>query len=98
MRDRIMCRFLLLREEVTAEGGPLINRYVQRLGHHAHGLLEWAMITDRYVYLDGLSDGSLAFHGAGFCDTPSDSSAEPLPIPSIAWWWAVGATEEASRS
>ncbi|GAA3842174.1 hypothetical protein GCM10022403_087780 [Streptomyces coacervatus] len=97
MRDRVMCRFLQLREEVTAEGDPLIRRYLQGLGHYIRGVLDWCLITDRYVYLDGLSSSSLAFHTAGWRDTPSDDSPEPLPIPSIAWWWSVGATGEASR-
>ncbi|MEV3855311.1 hypothetical protein AB0J38_13405 [Streptomyces sp. NPDC050095] len=96
-RDRVMCRFLRLREEVTAEGDPSIRQYLQSLGHFIRGHMDWCLLTDRYVYLDGLSSGSLAFHSAGWRDTPSDDSPEPLPIPSIAWWWSVGTTGEASR-
>ncbi|MDC0768705.1 terpene synthase family protein [Streptomyces sp. HD] len=95
MRDRVMCRFLRLREEVMAEGDPSTGRYLQSLGHYIRGLLDWCLNTDRYVYLDGLSGGSRAFCSTGWRDTPSDDSPEPLPIPSIAWWWAVGAAAEA---
>lgn len=47
---------------------------------------DWSLNTDRYVYLDGRG-GRRAFQPGGERDTPRDDSREPLPIPSISWWW-----------
>ncbi|GAA3642480.1 hypothetical protein GCM10022267_31360 [Lentzea roselyniae] len=98
LRDRAMCRFLCLRDEVAAEGDPLLNRYLQSLGHYMRGVLDWGLSTERYRYLDGLSGGTVAFESMGVSETPSDDSPEPLPIASIAWWWKVGTHQDGTKS
>lgn len=90
LRDRVMCRFLRLRDEVAAEGDPLTNQYLQSLGHYVRGALDWCLSSERYGYLDGLSGGTVAFESMGWSETPSDDSPAPLPIASIAWWWDIG--------
>ncbi|CAM5744523.1 hypothetical protein SALBM311S_11358 [Streptomyces alboniger] len=37
-------------------------------------------LTARYQYLQ-------TANGVTVVDKPSDPSTEPLPIPTIAWWW-----------
>jgi len=58
-------------------------------------VLDWSLATDRYVYLDGLG-GTRAFTPGGWRDTPRDSSTDPLPIPSISWWWRYDPAAAAS--
>ncbi len=84
MRDRVMCRFLRLREELAADGNPSTAHYAQGLGHYVRGALEWARSTYRYRYFD---DDQIALQDSRWSEAPSDDSSEPLPIPSIAWWW-----------
>jgi len=85
MWDRMMTLFLRLRDRITTEL-PQLAGYVAGLGQYVRGVLDWSLATDRYVYLDGLGD-TRAFTPGGWRDTPRDSSTDPLPIPSISWWW-----------
>jgi len=85
MWDRMMTLFLRLRDRLMAEL-PQLAGYVAGLGQYIRGVLDWSLSTDRYVYLDGLG-GTRAFTPGGWRDSPRDTSADPLPIPSISWWW-----------
>lgn len=78
LRDRVMTRFLRLRETVTARPvSEALRIYLDCLGHAIRGNIDWAFRVPRYR---GLLD-------PGRTDEPADTSPEPLPIPSIAWWW-----------
>jgi hypothetical protein len=88
MHDRIMCRFLELSEQVERDADTQLMRYLQSLHNYVRGLIDWTLATPRYRYLNGV-DGPIITQSAGLTDTPSDDSHEPLPIPSIAWWWQV---------
>lgn len=98
MCDRVMCRFLQLSKEVTAQSDTAVSDYVRGLGHYIRGFLDWSLASDRYVYLSGVNGGARAFAEPGERETPSDDSAQPLPVASIAWWWAVGGPEKGTQS
>ncbi len=85
MWDRMMTLFLRLRDRLMAEL-PQLAGYVAGLGQYIRGVLDWCHTTKRYVYLDGLG-GTRAFTPGGWRATPRDSCTDPLPIPSISWWW-----------
>jgi hypothetical protein len=98
LRDRMMCRFLVLREEVLAEASPALRRYADDLGHMIRGHIEWSFRTARYRALhdkSGAPAGSVSLEG-GFALAPADSLSEAPPLPSIAWWWSPEAAEPAA--
>jgi hypothetical protein len=84
IRDRIMCRFLILREQLTATpgmGAPA-RAYVQSLGHVIRGNIDWALNVPRYT-VDGTTAGDTVI----WTEYPADSCPSAPPLPSIAWWW-----------
>lgn len=90
LRDRVMCLFLRLREQVAATAGPALHRYVTDLGHLVAGNIEWSLRTARYttVYGAGAAPVGAVTLSFGWAPEPSDGRLEPLPYPSIAWWWS----------
>lgn len=80
IRDRIMCRFLLLRDLITPRQSAPTRHYLQDLGHVVRGNLDWGLKTPRYVV-----DGQHA-PIPQWADQPSDTGIQP-PASSIAWWW-----------
>jgi squalene-hopene/tetraprenyl-beta-curcumene cyclase len=94
MWDRMMTLFLRLRGRLTAEL-PQLAGYVNGLGQYIRGVLDWCQTTKRYVYLDGLR-GTRAYTPGGWRATPRDSSTDPLPIPSVSWWWRYDPATTAS--
>ncbi|MCG7527727.1 terpene synthase family protein [Streptomyces sp. OfavH-34-F] len=86
LRDRVLCRFLELRDAVRARASAPLRRYVDDLAHGIRGNIEWAARTLRY------SGG--AARGAGpvrtrWTDAPLPGGRDPSGLPSIAWWWQV---------
>lgn len=82
MRDRVLCLFLRLRDHV-ADGADLnLRRYLAGLSSWVRGHLDWGMATTRYRNPENPADLP-----GEFADAPPDDGGEPLPIPSVAWWW-----------
>jgi hypothetical protein len=82
MRDRVLCLFLRLRDHV-ADGADLnLRRYLAGLSSWVRGHLDWGMATARYRNPENPADLP-----GEFADAPHDDGGEPLPIPSVAWWW-----------
>ncbi|WP_036567782.1 terpene synthase family protein [Nocardia sp. BMG51109] len=79
VRDRIMCRFLQLREKTTRHQSAPTRRYLADLGHVVRGNLDWGFSTPRYRVPGSTPPGSWA-------DRPHDTGTEP-PASTIAWWW-----------
>lgn len=77
LRDRVMTRFLELRERVMPSASEELRVYLTGLGHAIRGNLDWAATVGRY---DGPTVPEVT-------DTPRDASPEPLPFPGLAWWW-----------
>jgi len=89
MRDRMMCLFLRLREQTIPTASPILRRYLTDLGHMIAGNIEWSLGTARYttVYGDAaVPIGSVSL-STGWVLEPADDLCEPLPFPSISWWW-----------
>lgn len=83
MRDRVMVLFLRLRDQVIEDAGSELRRYVQGLGQFIRGHLDWASVCPRYSVpsaSEGKPDG-------WWKQRPADDSFEPLPLPTISWWW-----------
>ncbi|MFD3515549.1 hypothetical protein [Streptomyces sp. NPDC058657] len=85
MRDRVMTLFLRLRAQVLCDGGAEVRRYVHDLGQFVRGHLDWASRCPRYL-VPATGDGAVR-PISWWKHRPADDSGEPLPLPSIAWWW-----------
>ncbi|MFI0352242.1 terpene synthase family protein [Actinomadura sp. 9N407] len=84
LRDRVMRRFLQLREAARPAASHELRLYLTCLGHAIRGNLDWAIKAGRYhgMEFEGMSPGA-----PDCVDRPSDERTEPLPIGAIAWWW-----------
>ncbi|MET9485003.1 hypothetical protein [Streptomyces sp. NPDC006638] len=83
MRDRVMVLFERLSEQVAKEAHTALRRYVEGLAQFVRGHLDWASACPRYR----VPSGPGATPGGWWKQHPADDSAEPLPLPTIAWWW-----------
>ncbi|MFF5338858.1 hypothetical protein [Streptomyces sp. NPDC013181] len=86
LRDRVLCRFLELRDAVRARASAPLRRYVDDLAHGIRGNIEWAARTLRY------SGGAARDAGPvrpRWTDAPLPGGRDPSGLPSIAWWWQV---------
>ncbi|MEC3974986.1 terpene synthase family protein [Amycolatopsis sp. H20-H5] len=90
--DRVMCLFMRLRQQVLRDAAPELARYLTGLGQWIRGYLEWALTSERYqdprnpdddVVIERPSMPTVRDTG------PVDDVMEPLPIPTIAWWWEM---------
>lgn len=83
--DRMTTLFVRQRERL-AQRRPDLTDYLEGLEYYLSATVDWSFTSNRYLYTDGRG-GKPAFQPSGRRDTPRDHSTEPLPIPSIAWWW-----------
>ncbi|GAA5168033.1 MULTISPECIES: terpene synthase family protein [Amycolatopsis] len=85
LRDRVMARFLTVRERVASgpDASPALRAYLDCLGHAIRGNTDWALRVPRYRGYGAQPVSA----GPGWAGTPSDTRQDPLPIPAIAWWW-----------
>ncbi|MCO8309057.1 terpene synthase family protein [Pseudomonas mandelii] len=86
MHDRIMGLFVRLREQLLQNASPEVERYIQALIHYQTGVLEWHRRDERYRVLSP-GDSTPCYKGGHSTDQPHDQSFDPVPIPSIQWWW-----------
>jgi hypothetical protein len=91
MRDRIMCLFLRLREQMIPGASPELRSYMDSLGQWVRTNIDWGTMSARYLSPAGVDDptGDIAATVplAKYTEVPTDDSLEPLPISSIRWWW-----------
>ncbi|MFJ2114035.1 MULTISPECIES: hypothetical protein [unclassified Streptomyces] len=83
MRDRVMVLFDRLAQQVLKEADDDLRRYVKGLGQFVRGHLDWASACPRY----SVPSGPKATPGGWWKPQPADDSLEPLPFPTISWWW-----------
>ncbi|MEV8401515.1 terpene synthase family protein [Streptomyces niveus] len=83
MRDRVMVLHGRLSEQVLADASPELRAYLEGLGQFVRGHLDWASVCPRY----SVPSGPAAQPGGWWKRYPSDAGREPLPIPTISWWW-----------
>jgi hypothetical protein len=86
LRDRVLSRFLRLRERIRPGLSEPGRRYVDGLAYGIRGNAEWGLRTPRYATA---GDGEREPPEITWADKPLDDSRDPLPIPTIAWWWDV---------
>ncbi|MFP3991371.1 selina-4(15),7(11)-diene synthase [Streptomyces sp. E11-3] len=83
-RDRVMRRFLRLREELDAQASPQLRQYLVSLGHFIRGSQDWGITSLRYTTPDDPANLPSVFS-----DTATDYGDDPLDIPAISWWWEL---------
>ncbi|MFV2173010.1 hypothetical protein ACFHW2_25005 [Actinomadura sp. LOL_016] len=84
LRDRVLLRFIGLRERLAPRLGAAGRGYVDGLAYGIRGNAEWGLRVPRYLGGDTAAAGEITW-----ADRPMDDSTEPIPIPTIAWWWDV---------
>jgi selina-4(15),7(11)-diene synthase len=82
MRDRILVRYLALRDDVTNSASPALLGYLRGLDGWIRGNLDWGRTCARY-----LNPEDPITLPTDFATVPVDDSPAPLPVPSISWWW-----------
>ncbi|MBQ6644098.1 MAG: hypothetical protein IJH84_24115 [Saccharopolyspora sp.] len=89
-RDRLMLLFLRLREQVRRGASEPLRIYLDSLAHGIRANIDWSLRTPRYTVLyaaDGITPAVRLRLNGSVVDSPAVRRAEPLPFPSIAWWW-----------
>ncbi|WP_089104982.1 terpene synthase family protein [Streptomyces hyaluromycini] len=93
MRDRAMARFLALRDETVATGGPELARYAMGLGQWIRGYLDYSGRSPRYTDPTNPDDAAVADParpGWTVADTPGPGAVR-TDLPALACidsWWA----------
>jgi hypothetical protein len=86
LRDRTMCLYLSLRDQLRPRASTALHAYLDQLDHYVRGNLDWSMTAPRYqTRVEGARWA--AGRESRFADHPSDGSLVAPPIPAIAWWW-----------
>lgn len=86
MCDRLIVLFLRLRDQLLRNGDQTMVRYLAQLEHSWRGILDWGFAIPRYV--GGGSPGAPPLQTfPGWTTKPPELCLEPLPYPSISWWW-----------
>ncbi|MET7765197.1 terpene synthase family protein [Streptomyces sp. NPDC005393] len=90
MRDRVMCLFLRLHDQVAKEAGWELNQYVAGLGRWVRAHLDWGLASPRYLRPLGAQSPpeTWARLPREYAEEPADADPAPLPLPAIAWWWS----------
>jgi hypothetical protein len=90
-RDREQRDYLArLRQQVCDDASPELARYLTGLGDWHRGYLEWALyVTNRYTEPGNPGDPvqTERLTIPPFAEQPVDDNPQPLPIPTITWWW-----------
>lgn len=90
-RDRLMCLFLRLRDQLRRGASAPLRAYLTSLGHGIRSNIDWSLTAPRYNTLytgDGVTPIARITLSAHFGEQPTDDSLHPPPWPSVAWWWA----------
>ncbi|MEU6554400.1 hypothetical protein ABZ915_29635 [Streptomyces sp. NPDC046915] len=82
LHDRVMCRYLTLREEIEPTATAAVRRHLSQLDHLIRGNLEWSVRVPRYH-----DDSAAEPVVSPWAEAPSDALPTAPPIPAIAWWW-----------
>ncbi|MFF9481129.1 terpene synthase family protein [Streptomyces sp. NPDC014733] len=89
LRDRTMTLYLRLRDQLAADGDPMMRRYLDTLGDYIAGCIVWQNNAPRFASprnRNPLPVPGSSFH-ITYRDTPSDPSTDAPALPAIAWWW-----------
>lgn len=89
-RDRLMCLFLRLRDQLTKAATTPLLTYLDSLGHGIRSNIDWSLTVPRYNTLyagDGVTQTAQITLAGSCVDQPTAESLDPLPWPSVTWWW-----------
>lgn len=86
MRDRMLLRFVRLRDKTRPRLGAAGRCYLDGLAYGIRGNAEWGLRTPRYVSRGDLPD-EVSEAPITWADGPLDARTGPLPYPTVAWWW-----------
>ncbi|NUP81544.1 MAG: hypothetical protein HOV96_28800 [Nonomuraea sp.] len=86
LRDRVFLRFLRLRERIRPRLSTAGRAYVDGLAYGIKGNAEWGQRVPRYVSR-GEDPGPADDGAITWADRPLDDNPEPLPYPTVSWWW-----------
>jgi hypothetical protein len=86
--DRIAALFRALCAQVRAAhpADGALDRHLASLEHSWRGILDWGFRAPRYA-TGGDPRAPLLQTFPGWAAAPCDARLDPLPYPSIAWWW-----------
>jgi len=88
LRDRTLCLYLSLRDQMRSRASSDLRAYLDQLDHYIRGNIDWSLTAPRYqTKPDRLGPDAPAQTQAQYADGPSDGSLAAPPIPAIAWWW-----------
>jgi hypothetical protein len=80
LRDRIMCLYLRLREQLLLTASDDVRRYVTGLDAVISGNMNFAAKAARYLLPE-------MQYTVKVTNVPCDDSTTPPDLPTIAWWW-----------
>jgi hypothetical protein len=83
-RDRVMCLFTTVSEQLAEQGSPQLRQYLHSLRCFIRGAQDWGISSVRYTTPDDPANMPSVF-----TDVPTDDSTEPLDIPAVSWWWGL---------
>jgi Terpene synthase family 2, C-terminal metal binding len=86
LADRIAFLFLTLRAQLLAGDDERMRTFIAGLEHSWRGILDWGFSTPRYAR-GGDPNAPILQAFPGWASKLRDAALEPLPYPSIAWWW-----------
>jgi hypothetical protein len=89
-RDRLMCLFLRLRDQLAPGASAPLHTYLTSLGHGIRSNIDWSLAVPRYNTLyasDGITRDVRIKLASSCTEQPTSESLEPLPWRSVAWWW-----------
>lgn len=84
--DRIATLFMELRAQLLPSADAAMRCYIAGLEHTWRGILDWGFSTARYA-TGGDPAAAALQRFPGWAEEPRSASLEPLPYPSISWWW-----------
>lgn len=92
MRDALMSLLLRLLAQGQVGASPALSLYLRGLGHFVRANIDWSNVSGRYFDQEvrAPTDSVMAFEAP----TTGVSALEPLPIPSVQWWWGCLSPEK----
>ncbi|WP_063034899.1 terpene synthase family protein [Nocardia grenadensis] len=80
LRDRIMHLYNRLRAQMWPGAGSGLRRYLTNLEYIVSGNIEFGREAARFRAAGNTTTPRIT-------TTPSDDSSDPVPLPSVRWWW-----------
>ncbi|WP_152627481.1 terpene synthase family protein [Streptacidiphilus melanogenes] len=84
LRDRALCRFLILQQQVASRAGAQLRAFLECLGRSIRANLDWSVsfLSARHA-ARGFTTPSLG----AWADRPTNDSPHAPPLSAIAWLW-----------